>query len=248
MNVLLCLSYNGANYGGWQRQENAIAVQNVVEDALSSLLGKRIVLTGSGRTDAGVHAFRQYANFHIDEMRIPVEKLPYALKGKLPNDIICREAKIVNDEFNARFSAKEKEYRYFFYTDISMKPFLQDRAVFFDADAEQLQEALEIFKGKHDFAGFSCVNNPKKDSQANTTRTITDIGASVLEGKALGYIYIRSSGFLYKMVRRIVGCVFDFSKGKIKKDNIISALQNGYTLDEWNTAAPYALYLWQVWY
>ncbi len=248
MNVLLAIRYDGSRYAGWQRQENAVAVQQVVEDALSKLLGEKITIYGAGRTDAGVHAYRQFANFHIKEIRIGIGKLPYAMQALLPEDIVCYDASEVEEAFHARKSAIEKEYRYFFYTEKSVSPFLNKRAVFFDGSVEAIRQNVNIFWGKHDFSAFVCANNPSRDPDVSPIRTITSIGVRFSKSYRAGYIYVRSSGFLYKMVRRIVGCLFDLGRGRITGGKVLSMLKSGGRDIDWNTALPYGLYLWKVKY
>ena len=130
MNVKIVVEYDGTCYHGWQRQKNAISIQEVLETAISSITGEKTNLIGSGRTDAGVHALNQVANFKTDT-RIPIDKLPYAINSKLPEDIIVKHAELVPEDFHSRFCAKSKIYTYTIYNAKFPSPLLRNTAIFF---------------------------------------------------------------------------------------------------------------------
>ena len=156
MRILLTLEYDGTAYAGWQRQENALAVQQVVEEAVSRLVGERTVLFGASRTDAGVHALGQRAHFDTAS-RIPPDKYAYALNTMLPRDIRVRESRAVADDFHARFSAVGKRYRYQIYSAPHAGALNRNTHahVIYPLDAEKMRAELPALLGRHDFAAFA---------------------------------------------------------------------------------------------
>ena len=170
MRILLTLEYDGTAYAGWQRQENALAVQQVVEEAVSKLVGARTVLFGASRTDAGVHALGQRAHFDTAS-RIPPDKYAYALNTMLPRDIRVRESRAVPDDFHARFSAVGKRYRYQIYAAPHAGALNRNTHahVIYPLDAEKMRAELPALLGEHDFAAFAASGSVVKD----TVRTIT---------------------------------------------------------------------------
>ncbi|HHY04449.1 MAG TPA: tRNA pseudouridine synthase A [Thermoanaerobacterales bacterium] len=125
MNIKILIEYDGTGYHGWQRQKNALSIQEVLEDAISSITRETIKIIGAGRTDAKVHAIGQVANFRSNT-KIPIEKLPYAINSRLPNDIAVKDAKIAPEDFHARFSAKSKIYIYRIYNAPFPSPLLRN--------------------------------------------------------------------------------------------------------------------------
>ena len=170
MRILLTLEYDGTAYAGWQRQENALAVQQVVEEAVSKLVGKRTVLFGASRTDAGVHALGQRAHFDTDS-RIPPDKYAYALNTMLPRDIRVRFSRAVPCDLHARFSAVGKQYRYQIYAAPHAGALNRNTHahVIYPLDAEKMRAELPALLGRHDFAAFAASGSVVKD----TVRTIT---------------------------------------------------------------------------
>ncbi|MCL2399196.1 MAG: tRNA pseudouridine synthase A [Defluviitaleaceae bacterium] len=159
MTILLTVAYDGTNYAGWQRQNNAIAVQQLLEEALSSFFKKEIKTTASSRTDAGVHALGQRVAFDVDDLIIPqdkVEKLATILNTFLPDDIVIQAVKIVESGFNPRFCAKSKTYCYQIYNDCNPNPLLNRYSAFEarDLDVQKMSQAALHFVGTHNFSAF----------------------------------------------------------------------------------------------
>ena len=134
MNIALRLSYLGTAYHGWQRQNNGVTVQQMLEEAVEKTCSVRTHVSGCGRTDAGVHAEGYVASVKMD-CRIPMDRLPHALNARLPDDIVIHEANIVPDDFDARFSCISKEYTYRIHNSATRDPFLKDRTYFYPHEA-----------------------------------------------------------------------------------------------------------------
>ena len=241
--IHLIVEYDGTNYAGWQRQENALAVQQVIEEALSRLTGERVVLHGASRTDAGVHALGQCAHFDTNS-RIPGEKFSYAMNTMLPPDIRIRRSQDAPEGFHARFSARGKRYRYQFYDAPhagalnrlthahSIYP-LDDRLMGLEAGA---------LLGAHDLSAFAASGSAVRD----TVRTIwrADISRS---GNDVTLI-VEGNGFLYNMVRIIAGTLRDIGSGKLQPGALSKAIETGDRLDLGVTAPAHGLTLMEVFY
>ena len=202
------ISYNGSNYHGWQRQKNAISIQEVVEDALSMILRKPATITGSGRTDTGVHCEQQY--FHADiDTPVKVEQLKHRLNSYLPPDITIPSVMPVSEDAHARFSAISRSYEYRITT--QKNPFLQNLSYFYpkSLDIQTMNEVATLLLGVHDFEAFSKV----KTDVNNFVCEITE--AQWVEEKDLYIFKITANRFLRGMVRAIVGTLLNVSKGKI---------------------------------
>jgi len=224
MHILLTISYDGTNYAGWQRQENAVAVQQVLEEALSTLLNRSISISGASRTDAGVHALGQCASFRAPDLRVPLDKLPVVLNGLLPPDISVTAAKIVSSDFSPRFGALHKTYTYTIYNAAHPNPLLSRYSAFVPQklDIEKMQQAAVSFVGKHDFAAFCATGSSAK----TTVREI--YSCTVDDVDNLIKITICGNAFLYNMVRIIAGTLVYTGLGKIHYCEIpnIIALKN----------------------
>lgn len=203
MNILLTISYDGTNYSGWQRQNDFVTVQGKLEEGLTKLFKKYVTVRGASRTDAGVHALGQRANFYIDTT-IPMKNLPYAINNFLPKDIVVTDASLVDEEFHPQFDAKNKTYRY----KINNAKFPNPIDINYtwhlhkDIDIKLMQEGAKYILGEHDFSAFCASGSVAK----TTVRTIYSIEIK----KQDDYInfYINGSGFLYNMVRIIVGTLY----------------------------------------
>lgn len=222
--VLLTVAYDGTEYAGWQRQENAIAVQEVLEEALGRLLGCEVKVAGASRTDAGVHALGQQAAFSASSshMQIPLEKLPQVLNGFLPSDITVSGARVVDDDFNPRFSALHKTYCYQIYNAAVPNPLVRRYSAFVarELDFGLMQEAAGYFVGKHDFKAFCASGSSAK----TTVRTVFSCGME----RDGGLIKMRICGdaFLYNMVRIIAGTLVYVGIGKISAEDIPSVIRS----------------------
>lgn len=209
----LILAYDGTRFGGWQVQPNATSIQTLVEEALDTILRKPIKLIGSGRTDSGVHALAQVAHFNWDSS-LDLRKLLHSLNGLLPPEIRVLNVELVAEDFHARFSAKGKTYHYRLNLNPVPLPFarLYCYHLTFPIDLDLLKQAAQLFIGEHDFTSFS--NEAHRGSAArNPVRTIHRIDI-VKKGDEL-VLEFEGNGFLYKMVRNIVGTLLDVARGKI---------------------------------
>ncbi|MCG0276103.1 MAG: tRNA pseudouridine(38-40) synthase TruA [Thermosediminibacteraceae bacterium] len=217
----ILLEYDGTNYSGWQRQKNAIAIQEVVEKAIFKVTGEKVNVIGAGRTDAGVHARGQVANFFTN-CRIPVARLPYAINSHLPEDIVVKGAEVVPDDFHARYSAKAKVYTYSIYNAPFPSPLLRRYSYFFPKplNIEAMERAAKAFIGVHDFAAFRASGSSVKSSVRNIKR---------LEVKKQGdlvIIEVEADGFLYNMVRIIAGTLLEVGAGKRDPEEIPSVIRS----------------------
>ena len=241
--IQLIVEYDGTRYAGWQRQENALAVQQVLEERLSALTKEKIVLHGASRTDAGVHARGQSA--HFDTLsRIPPEKFSFAVNTMLPEDIRVRLSREVPETFHARFSTKGKRYLYQFQVSPHSSPLnrLTHAHVIYPLDEKIMQEEARDLVGTHDFAAFAASGSVVRD----TVRTIyrADI---VRNGEEIRLI-IEGNGFLYNMVRIIAGTLVGVGNEKIERGAFARAIQSGNRLDLGVTAPAHGLTLMEVYY
>jgi tRNA pseudouridine38-40 synthase len=244
MNVLLTISYDGTNYCGWQRQINGISVQQKTEEALCSILKTQLTVIGASRTDAGVHALGQRVMFSIDDLRIPLDKLPYALNAKLPADIITTKAEQAPDGFHPIFNAKRKTYEYTIYTGNFMNPLLINRCCFVNhpLDTSEMRKAAAHFLGEHDFSSFKASGGSAKTS----VRTVHSL--DVTEKGGLITVSICGNGFLYNMVRIIAGTLIYVGEGKIKSNGIPGIINSRRREFAGKTAPPQGLTLISIEY
>ena len=215
-NIRLDISYDGTRYQGWQRlagSENTI--QGKIEQALSRILGEPIEISGSGRTDAGVHARGQVANFHC-ESRMPAEQILSELRKYLPEDIGIESCRDVSERFHARLNAREKTYQYRIWN--SEKPCVFDRRYVYPMSDElnvaAMKAAAAHFLGTHDFGAF-CAHRKTKKSTVRCVRgvTIERVGEEIR-------IRVTGNGFLHNMVRIIVGTLIEVGRGTRSADSI----------------------------
>lgn len=220
-NIKMVVAYDGSNYHGFQAQNRTAlkTVQGELETALETLTGEKTSVIGSGRTDAGVHAWGQAVNFRSDT-RIPEAKIPFALNSVLPRDIVVREAQDVPEDFHARFSAKKKTYCYTIYNDRHMSPFWRQYAwhVPVQLDTEKIAVGAEKFIGEHDFTAF-CANNTE---DGNHIRRIYDFTLAT-EGPLVRFT-VTGSGFLWNMVRIMTGTLLEVGAGKRAPEDITALL------------------------
>lgn len=242
-NIKLTIQYDGTFYSGWQKQENAIGIENILEDALEKIVGKRTKLVGAGRTDKGVHAYGQVANFKTDA-KIRPDKYPYWFKVYLPDDIKVIKSEEVPDDFHARFSAKSKTYLYKIYNSDDMHPIFRNfyEEITYDLDLERMKDAAKILIGKHDFSAFSGILEEK----TNPVRTIEDID---LRKSDFGFeIEIKGESFLRNQVRIIAGSLVEVGRGKMSKKDLEKALLTLNRKDAGPTLSGKGLYLMGVYY
>ena len=214
----MTIAYDGSNYGGWQVQPNALSVQACIEQILNTVLRVPISIIGSGRTDAGVHALGQVAHF-TTERPIDISKTMASLNAMLPKDIRILEITPVGTNFHARYNAVAKTYHYRLHLDKVPDPFKSRYAyhVPHPVDLILLNETASTFLGTHDFTSFA--NQATRGSAAkDPIRTLFRLDL-VQEGGGVR-LEFEGNGFLYKMVRNIVGTLLDVCAGKIDKDQI----------------------------
>lgn len=242
-NIKLIIEYDGTAYHGWQSQSNAITVQDIVTKAVNGLTGEKCSLTGSSRTDTGVHAFGQVCNFYTNS-GIPSEKFAFALNTILPDDIVIKHSQEVPEDFHARFSARGKTYRYLIYNSTFPSALLRNRAyhVFYHLDIESMQKAASYIVGTNDFAAFCASGGSTK----TTVRTIT--GATVNKCEETVEFLVTGDGFLYNMVRILAGTLIDIGIGKIKPDDISGIIKGRDRRRAGRTASAHGLYLVEVYY
>lgn len=209
MRYFLELQYKGTNYAGWQIQDNAIAVQQKLNEALSVLLHHNTDTIGCGRTDTGVHATQFFAHFNVEEAITDADKFLFSLNGMLPLDISILDLHLVEDKAHARFDATERSYQYFIYQ--TKNPFLKDNAMFFkrSLNIELMNEAGELLKTYKDFSCFSKSNTQTKTNICNIT-----VAHWIKENDMLIF-FITADRFLRGMVRAIVGTMLLLGEGRI---------------------------------
>lgn len=221
-NYKFVIQYEGTRYQGWQKQvstENTI--QGKIEAVLSKMVGKTVEIDGSGRTDAGVHAYGQVANAHFETKLATKEILEY-MNRYLPEDIAVISVEKVGDRFHARLNASEKTYMY--RVMCSDVPHIFDRRYVYvmskELDLHAMEQATQLLKGTHDFKGFST----KKKMKKSTIRTITDIQIK-REGDEVRFIY-KGNGFLYHMVRILTGTLLEIGRGERSVDSIYEIFES----------------------
>ena len=242
-NLLLFMRFNGANYHGWQVQENAASVQQTLQDAIESVFGARLPVTGCSRTDAGVHARMYACNFRTDSA-LSCEKIPLALNAHLPDDVgvyACRE---VPQDFHARYSCTAKRYVYRIRNSALRDPFEMGlaAAVRFPLDEAMLHAQAQDFLGTHDFAAFAAAGGSVED----TVRTVTH-AAVTRTGETVCFA-VQADGFLYNMVRIMTGTLLDIAAGKLAQGSIPDILRSLDRTRAGATAPPQGLYLQEVFY
>lgn len=242
----MTISYDGTGYGGWQLQPNSISIQSLIQKALSTILKEEIHITGSGRTDAGVHALGQIAHFQT-ESPIQIRSLLYSLNGLLPQQIRILNLLLVADTFHARYNATGKIYHYHLHLNPILNPFtrLYSLKVNHKVDIDLLTKAISYFLGTKDFTAFT--NEGHKGSAAkNAIRTLERIDICKEEGGIR--LEFEADGFLYKMVRNITGTLLDICAGLIPLSDIEIIFQSKDRKKAGKTAPPHALFLMQVHY
>lgn len=244
--IKLTLEYDGTDFNGWQIQEKSRrTVQGEIYKAFQKVFGKKPCLIGSGRTDSGVHAWGQVAHFKTDS-HLPAEKIVSALNANLPRDISVIDAKVVRKNFHAQFDVKSKIYRYTILNRKS-RPAIDRHFCYFypyPLNLKRMKEEARILVGKHDFRSFQAAD-PQRQKQ-NTIRTIKKIAISEKAGFII--IDIEANGFLYKMVRNIVGTLLEIGSERLPKGSITKILAQRNRLAAGKTAVAKGLCLKEVIY
>ena len=243
-NIKLTIEYDGKDFNGWQKQPDKLNIQGTIEQAIERITGEKVELNASGRTDAGVHALGQVANFKTNS-KLPIEKWPLALNANLKKSIVIKLAEEVDERFHSRLSCKKKTYRYVinnskygtaiyrnFETHIPQK-----------LNVEKMKKAVKYFEGEHDFKAFKASGTSSKSS----VRTI--LKAEVYEGSNERiYIELTGNGFLYNMVRIISGTLVDVGLGKIEPNAIPTIIESKQREKAGKTLPPNGLFLLSVEY
>lgn len=213
MNIVLEISYVGLNYFGYQIQPNKKTVQGELENAIKKVLGYDVKTIASGRTDANVSAIKQVVNFNCDKINIPVDRLKYVLNEVLPLDIRVNRSYLADDNFNARFNAKTKTYEYYFYYGDVENAYYSQNYQFFkgNLDIENMKKACSLLVGEHDFKSFVASDTDVK----STVREIYNADIIKVDSSINCYkLVISGNGFLYNMVRIIMGTLLDIGYQK----------------------------------
>lgn len=226
MRYALLIAYNGATYGGWQIQKNAVSVQEKLTSALEDALGYRVNITASGRTDSGVHAAAQVCHFDA-ETTIPPEKIADALNFRLPEDICVLSSVCAPEGFDAVKSAKKKTYCYRVYLSARRSPLKDGYAVQvnYPVDMARLRKCADMLTGEHDFKAYCAAGSQVK----TTVRTVysIDIKTSESRGSTDIEFFVTGNGFLYNMVRTLAGTMLYFAAGRLNEEDIRCSLEEG---------------------
>ena len=219
-NIKLIIEYDGTNFCGWQSQKRDRNVQDVVSEAIEKVIQHKVKLIGSGRTDSGVHSLGQVANFKTNS-KLPLESIVLGANANLPDDVVIKSAEFVPDNFNARFDAKLRWYRYvilnrrigeavsrYYHTHIPYK-----------LNTKAMRKAVKYLVGEHNFAGFRSIHCSAK----STVRTVTE--AKLKKEKDYIIFDIKANAYLHSMVRIIVGTLIEVGKGKHKPERINEILE-----------------------
>jgi tRNA pseudouridine38-40 synthase len=243
----LTIAFDGTAYAGWQAQKTGVAVQQRVEEAVAKIFPAATRLHSSSRTDAGVHALGMVAQMEIpdEHVKMPVGKIPVAINAHLPQDIRVMTAKRVRANFDARFDAKGKQYRYLLWNAPAMNPLLRRQAwhVTRPLDIQAMRKAAKLFLGRHDFKSLAATREYEMKSTVRTLRRC-DIRRN---GPLLTFI-IEGDGFLYKMCRGIVGTLAQIGLGKIAPHDIKEILSKKDRRAAGMTAPAHGLVLCKVFY
>ncbi|MBX7158407.1 MAG: tRNA pseudouridine(38-40) synthase TruA [Verrucomicrobiae bacterium] len=246
-NWRLLVAYEGTRFCGWQRQSHGVAIQALIEEALRSILGKRAIVYGASRTDSGVHALGQVAHFQQPggTREFSSYELLKGLNAKLPPQVRVLRLKSVSAKFHAQFYAKGKHYRYRIYHGRIFPPLELNRMwhCVSELDWEAMQAAAPVFIGRHDFHPFSAVSRSERKNKVREIKRLDLIkkGAEIR-------VDIEGDGFLYKMVRLIVGTLVQVGRGRCSKEEIQRRLRSRAREQDLLAAPAHGLYLMKVFY
>lgn len=237
-NLLLTIQYDGSNYHGWQVQKNALSVQEAFQNAVEKVFLKRLDVVGCSRTDAGVHA-NMYCLTIKTDMDISCDGVVMALNSNLPDDIAVTDCREVAEDFHPRYSCATKEYVYKIYNGRVRNPFYSKYAFHYryNLDADYLNKECKAFIGTYDYCGFSS----SKCDVEDTMRTVKDF--QVWREGDMVFFKVEADGFLYNMVRIMVGTLLFVNEGKIKEGCLIDVIKSKNRSKAGRTAPPQGLYL-----
>ena len=242
-NIRLTIEYDGKCYNGWQKQPDKLNIQGEIEQAIYNITQEEVDLIGSGRTDAGVHALGQVANFKTNSA-LPIEKLALAINSQLKSSIIIKKAEEVDERFHSRYTAKQKTYRYIINNSKTGTAIYRNLEYCFPVklNVEKMVEAAKYFEGEHDFKAFKSSGTSGK----NSVRTIYK--AEVRQNGERIIIELTGNGFLYNMVRIISGTLLDVGLGKIEPNEIPDIIEKKDRTKAGKTLPAHGLYLVKVQY
>lgn len=242
-NLKLEISYDGSKYHGFQRQNKVVAVQNVLEKALMKLCNEDIQVAAAGRTDAGVHAVQQVVNFFTNT-NVPLTRFCYALNRLLPDDVVARKVEVADENFSALHSVVSKEYIYKVHVGKTPDPFRHNYSTYINKplNTEAMAEALKVLEGEHDFSAFRSVGG-------NDTSPIRKIYRAEVTAKGDELCFrFWSNGFLYHMVRNIMGVVLNIGLGYKPVSEMRCVLDSKDRSEAGRMAPANGLYLYRVYY
>lgn len=242
-NIKLTMRFNGSDFHGWQIQENAVTVQECTVKAIETIIGSRVTLNGCSRTDSGVHANMFCCNFRTDK-EIDCRKLMRGLNAVLPDTVSVYGCERVGIEFHSRFDCKGKEYIYKIWNSEAKNPFMKNLALHYPykLDAEMLNEQAKDFIGTYDFSAFCSSGTDVEDK----TRTVYD--CKVVRDGDMVVFSVKGDGFLYNMVRIMVGTLLDINSGKVEKGTVKDIILSRDRKRSGITAKAEGLYLNEVYY
>ena len=242
-NVRLLIEYDGTNFHGWQRQANLPTIQGALEDVLTQITKHPVKLTGAGRTDSGVHAEGQVANFKC-ELRISESSWIKAINSLLPPDIVIKNAEYVPTEFHARYSAKSKTYQYRILNSDQASPFLRNFVwhIKQPLNISSMKEATEYLVGKHDFSSFRASDCSAK----SPVRTLDRLEITI--NPPLILFTLEAKSYLQHMVRNIVGTLVEVGRGRFKPSDISDILDKKDRRYAGPIAQPQGLFLMEIKY
>lgn len=243
MRIWLKVAYDGSGYFGWQRQSGFITVQQQLEDGLNRLLGGNIEVRGSSRTDTGVHALGQGAVFDSD-VKIPLDRLPYAVNSFLPKDIRVVQAAEVKENFHPQYSVIKKTYCYSILNSQFPNPLLRHCTEFvkYGLNTDIMKKAAAMFIGTRDFSAF-CASGA---SSKTTIRTIYE--ADISQEDNIITFKVTGNGFLYNMVRIMAGTLIDIGRGRIALESLEDIIASCDRTKAGPTASPNGLVLYKIYY
>lgn len=218
-NYKLTIQYAGTNYAGWQIQENAVTVQQTIRDVIQTVVREEINLIGAGRTDSGVHAFGQVANFRCNN-KLDFVRFRYAVNSILPKDIAIISVEEVHEEFHARFDAKKRSYFYFITKQKSPFYFDYTHYIYRDFDTKILNKISQPLLGEHDFTSFCRKNTETENKICNVYSLNWKLSKDIL------IFYIEADRFLHTMVRSIVGTILTAEKENLNENKIKEILES----------------------
>lgn len=243
-NIKLTIEYDGKEFNGWQKQPNKLNIQGTIEQAIKTITGEEIELNASGRTDAGVHALGQVANFKTNS-NIPIEKIAIAINSNLKKSIRILKAEEVEERFHSRLSCKKKTYRYVINNSEFSSAIYRNLETHIPQklDVDKMKMAAKYFEGEHDFKAFKASGTSSKSS----VRTIYKAEVFEMPNNRI-YIELTGNGFLYNMVRIIAGTLVDVGTGKIQPEDIEKIIESKDRSLAGKTLQPNGLYLLNVKY